>query len=46
MMPKYPPAKVTKTFPVIAQITPIMEKTIAVPNTKNSICIKVFAGVL
>ncbi len=35
--PKYPPAKVTKTFPVRAQITPITENTIAVPNTKNNI---------
>lgn len=32
---------VTKTLPVIAQIMPIPEKTIAVPSTKNNICISV-----
>ena len=40
--PKYPPANDTKTFPVNAQIIPITENTIAVPNTKNNICKNVF----
>lgn len=44
IIPKYPPANVTKTFPVSAQITPITEKTTAVPSTKNNICTKVLAG--
>ena len=44
IMPKYPPANDTKTFPVIAQIMPIAEKTIAVPNTKNNICTNVLKG--
>ena len=40
--PKYPPANDTKTFPVKAQIIPIIENTIAVPSTKNNICKNVF----
>ena len=43
-IPKYPPAKDMKTFPVIAQIIPIIENTIAVPKTKNSNCTNVLIG--
>lgn len=41
---KYIGANVTKTFPVTAQITPIVAKTSEEPNTKNNICRNVFAG--
>lgn len=34
-IPKYPPANDIKTLPVIAQIIPITENTIAVPKTKK-----------
>lgn len=44
IIPKYPPANETKTFPVIAQIMPIAENTIAVPNTKKSIWTNVLKG--
>lgn len=42
---KYPPKAEAKTLPVIAQIIPIIEKTIAVPKIKQSICKKVLNGV-
>ena len=41
---KYPPRAEANTRPVIAQITPIMEKTIAVPNIKKQSCTKVLNG--
>ena len=43
-IPKYPPANEIKTLPVIAQIIPIIENTIAVPNTKNNNCTNVLSG--
>lgn len=42
---KYAGATETKTLPVIAQIIPIIAKTMEEPNTKNSICISVLIGV-
>mgnify|MGYP006971539971 CR=1 FL=1 len=36
-IPKYPPAKEIKTFPVIAHAIPIIENTTAMPITKNNI---------
>lgn len=41
---KYVPVVEIKIFPVTAQIIPIIEKTMAEPNTKSSIWIKVFKG--
>lgn len=41
---KYIGANEIKTFPVTAQITPIVAKTSDDPKTKNNICKNVFAG--
>ena len=43
---KYEGANETKTLPVTAQITPIVANTRDEPKTKNSICIKIFTGLL
>lgn len=42
---KYPPRADANTLPVIAQIIPIIEKTIAVPIMKKHSCMKVLSGV-